>query len=114
MLSIIKEGRAAFSPFTKPDKICPYITPMSMEQLAWILGWTKASVEHLENKISDYSQDDNAFMSSSVKNAFIQGERDFEPNIPPMTVCPYMGQQYVVAYARGWAKAREKHDGSTP
>jgi len=107
MIKKVREGRAAWSitrPHAKPETLCPYQVPMSMEQLAWLLGYTKAQKEYLEEKISQYSQEDNVLMATNIKNAQLQAEHDWKPNVNPVTVCPFMGNHLVIAYVMAWRK----------
>lgn len=77
-----------------------------MEQLAWLLGYTKARMEYLRWTIRDYGVYGNELIASDVAAAMERGNSEFNPDIPPMQACPYKGQQYVLAYAEGWLKAR--------
>lgn len=109
MINIVKEGREAFKADTKPQDVCTYKNG-SQEQLYWSLGWYKAELDHYKEVLTTIHHENNKHMVSYVKNAYKQGQQEFEPGVKAMVACPFMGQQFVIAYVKGWNKAKEKYD----
>lgn len=112
MLSIIKEGRAAFIPGGNPGKLCPYKIALSPEQLAWSIGYYKAEADYWKAYAEQIQEAKRDIIEISVFNTRIRGELEFQPGIPVKTLNKYVGPLYRAAYCAGWAVSQERYEQS--
>jgi ribosome modulation factor len=108
MISIIKEGRAAYVYGGNPSALCPYKEPLSREQLAWSVGWYKAQADSVSKLYKDLREGD--IIVNALIHAELRGARDYSPNYKYDEVCPYRGTEYTGAYVKGWFRGKAQYE----